>query len=66
MSQKRVLFITALVILFGVVYYFYGGSSAPKGQPPLVSLREENFSSLKDTFNQSADYVRIVVMLSPT
>jgi hypothetical protein len=66
MNQKRVLFITALVILFGVVYYFYGGSSAPKGQPPLVSLGEENFSSLRDAFNDSADSVRVVVMFSPT
>jgi hypothetical protein len=66
MNRKRVLLFSALVIVFGALYYFYGSSSAPKGQPPLVSLREKNFSSLKDAFNQSADYVRIVVMLSPT
>jgi hypothetical protein len=66
MNRKRILLFGALVIIGGAVYYFYGGSSTPKGQPPLVRLREENFSSLKDAFNQSADYVRIVVMLSPT
>ena len=66
MNRKSIILVAALVIVLGVAYYFYGGNSTPKGQPSLVSLKEENFSSLKDAFNQSAGSARVVLMLSPT
>ena len=53
-------------LIFYVLYYLYGGSTAPKGQQPLVSLNGSNLSSLKDAFNGSTDSVRVLVMLSPT
>jgi len=58
----------AAVIAVGLllVYYFYLGSSAPPGQQPLVRLDNSNIESLKQTFNESKDYVRVMVMLSPT
>jgi len=55
----------AFVILY-VFYYLYGGSTVPNGQQPLVRLNSSNLSSLKDAFNESANSVRALVMLSPT
>jgi len=49
-----------------LAYYLYGGSTVPNGQQPLVRLTDSNFSSLKDSFNSSANSVRVIVMLSPT
>jgi hypothetical protein len=53
------------VVLF-VVYYLYLGSTAPAGQQPLVRLNTSNFESLKKSFNDSTDSIRVIVMLSPT
>jgi hypothetical protein len=49
-----------------LVYYFYLGSSAPAGQQPLARLDSSNIESLKQSFNDSKDSVRVMVMLSPT
>ena len=53
-------------IVLAVVYYLYLGSTVPTGQPPLVRLNNSNIDSLKESFNDSADSVRVIVMLSPT
>ena len=53
----------ALVLVF---YYFYGGSTVPEGQQPLVGLNSSNLGSLKNDFNTSADTVRLLVLVSPT
>ena len=66
MSQKRILLGAALLLVFGAVYYFYGGQSTPKGQPPLLSFSSGDLAPLKTAFNASASSVRVVVMLSPT
>jgi len=55
-----------IVIALLVTYYLYLGSSAPPGQQPLVRLNASNFDSLKKSFNESPDSVRVLVMLSPT
>ena len=69
MKRKRVVYgivgVVAAIILF-LVYYLYLGSSAPSGQQPLVRLNNANIDSLKKSFNESADSVRVMVMLSPT
>ena len=69
MKRKHVsyglLAVIGAILLF-VVYYLYLGSTVPVGQRPLVRLNASNFDSLKKSFNESADSVRIVVMLSPT
>ena len=68
MTRRRLILIIAIVaiVLALPVYYLYGGSDVPKGQPPLVRLTDSNLSSLKDSFNNSANSVRVIVMLSPT
>src|SRR5213083_1920110 len=50
------------LVAFGVVYYFYGGHTTPKGQPPLVSFSSGDLTPLKTAFNGSASSSRVVVM----
>jgi hypothetical protein len=57
--------VVGAIVLF-VVYYLYLGSTAPNGQQPLVRLDNSNIDSLKKSFNDAADSVRVMVMLSPT
>jgi len=57
--------VVSAIVLF-VVYYLYLGSTAPTGQQPLVRLDNSNIESLKKSFNESADSVRVILMLSPT
>jgi hypothetical protein len=69
MKRKHVIYgLVAVGIAVGlfVVYYVYLGSTAPTGQQPMVRLDNSNIDSLKKSFNESADTVRVIVMLSPT
>jgi hypothetical protein len=66
MNRKRILLVAVFLVGFGAVYYFYGGHSTPKGQPPLVSFSLDDLTPLKTAFNASASSIRVVVMLSPT
>jgi hypothetical protein len=67
MKRKGIILGSILAaIVFLAFYYFYWGSTVPKGQQPLVSLNSSNVASLKDSFNGSANSVRLLVMLSPT
>lgn len=67
MKRKGIIIGSVLaVILFALFYYFYLGSTVPNGQQPLVYLNSTNVTSLKDAFNNSANSVRVIVMLSPT
>jgi hypothetical protein len=66
MNRKRIFFAVILLVAFGIVYCFYGGSSTPKGQQPLVSFSSGDLTPLKTAFNASASSIRVVVMLSPT
>ncbi len=69
MGRKPVIYglmaVVGAIVLF-VVYYLYLGSMVPTGQQPLVRLDNSNIDSLKKSFNNSADSVRAIVMLSPT
>ena len=69
MKRKHVIYglvaVVGTIVLF-VVYYLYVDSTVPSGQQPLVRLDNSNLDSLKKSFNESADSVRVVVMLSPT
>ena len=69
MKRRHVIYglaaVVGAIVLF-VVYYLYLGSTAPAGQQPLVRLGNANIDSLKKSFNDSADSVRVIVMLSPT
>ena len=67
--KRRLIIIVIAVVVAGlglVAYYLYGGSTVPGDQQSLVRLTDANFSSLKDSFNGSANSVRVIVMLSPT
>lgn len=69
MRRKYVIYglvaVAGAILLFAV-YYLYLGSTVPAGQQPIVHLTDSNFDSLKKSFNESADSVRVMVMLSPT
>ena len=69
MKRKHVLYGSVAVFIavaLSVVYYLYLGSTAPTGQQSLVRLDNSNMDSLKKSFNDAGDYVRVIVMLSPT
>lgn len=56
----------AILVLAGLLYYFYAGTVAPPGQHPLVYLQSSNFAALQRDFNNAPSAVRVVVLLSPT
>jgi hypothetical protein len=64
-SKPRILVGLAGVAVL-VVYYVYGGSTVPEGQPALVRLNSSNVASLEEEFNKSSNSIRLLVMLSPT
>ena len=69
MKRKGIIYgLIAIAVAAGlyIVYYLYLGSAAPVGQQPLVRLDNSNIEWLKKSFNESADSVRVMVMLSPT
>jgi hypothetical protein len=57
--------VTAIVLALAVRYYF-AGHQVPAGQPPLVNLTRDSLAALKGDFNSTPDYVRIILLLSPT
>lgn len=69
MKAKRIIYIAlmgVLAVALFAIFYLYVGSTVPDGQQPLVHLNASNLDSLKKSFNESADSVRVMVMLSPT
>jgi hypothetical protein len=66
MTRENVVAAGIVAIMVLVLYYLYGGSTVPNGQQPLVRLHPNNLASLKNAFNQTADSVRVLVLVSPT
>ncbi len=68
LSMRRKGIIVGSIVVLGllVFFYFYGGSTVPDGQQPLVRLNNSNIAALKDAFNGSANSVRVLVLVSPT
>ena len=60
-----VLATAAIVLLVGARFYL-SGHQVPAGQPPLDDLNIASLDSLKSDFNQNADQVRVILLLSPT
>ena len=54
------------VILVAALFYFYGGSEAPSGQPPLERVTAQNVADIKSQFNLAKDDTRVLLLLSPT
>ena len=46
------------VILVAALFYFYGGSQVPFGQPPLESVTAQNVGDIKTQFNLAKDDVQ--------
>jgi ABC-type protease/lipase transport system fused ATPase/permease subunit len=69
MKRKHLIYglvaVVGAIVLF-VVYYLFLCSTAPTVKMPLVRLDNSNIDALKKSFNDSADSVRVMVMLSPT
>ncbi len=68
MKRRSFIIVAAVVAvcLCLLFYHLYGGSTTPPGQQPLVRLNSANLAALKEAFNESANSVRVLVMLSPT
>lgn len=66
MTRSKYLLGAITLCLVAVLLYFYGGSAAPSGQPPLVRLTPSNIADIKSSFNAARDEVRILALLSPT
>ncbi|HZQ54128.1 MAG TPA: hypothetical protein VFB14_18135 [Bryobacteraceae bacterium] len=66
MSRKHVLVAIFAIALAGALFYLYGGSQTPSGQPPLRKLTAQNAADLKIAFNAAKDDVRVLLLLSPT
>jgi hypothetical protein len=56
----------ALVVLVLAMAHLWGPSTAPAGQPPLLTLTSENFTEFSAAFDAGADVPRMLVLLSPT
>jgi len=66
MKSKFIFGPLSAVVLVGALFYFYGGSQAPSGQPPLDSVTSRNVADIKTQFNLAKDDVRVQLLLSPT
>jgi hypothetical protein len=44
----------------------FGTHNVPAGQPALTHLAPDSAETLRVDFNQAADNVRVIVLLSPT
>lgn len=54
------------VLLLAALFYFYGGSQSPAGQPTLENLTAQNVAQVRNQFNIAKDDVRVLLLLSPT
>ena len=66
MIRRRAVWLIFALAILAIGFYLWGSSSTPSGQPPLVSLKEDNVSQFQQTFNAAASTTRIVLLLSPT
>jgi len=66
MNRRKLSLLSIAVVALFLIYYLYGGSTVPAGQPPLVRLNNSNLAALKDAFNGSASSVRVLLLVSPT
>jgi hypothetical protein len=56
--------LAVVALALGIRWYF-GGHQVPAGQSPRAELTGDGLVSLKAEFNQSADGVRVILLLSP-
>ncbi len=66
MTRKRIVWLMVAIVVLAAIFYLWGSSQTPPGQPPLVSLNEANLADFQQSFNAASDKTRIVLLLSPT
>lgn len=67
MVKPKHIILPLVVVLALVAYWYYWGSSrTPPGQPPLTSLTPNNLDQFQHAFNDTADHIRVVLLVSPT
>jgi hypothetical protein len=64
---RRVFVVAALVaVIAAFSWHVWGPAHTPPPQPPLETLRAQNFSDFERTFDDAAGNVRMILLLSPT
>ena len=66
MKRKAIIAGVVAALLLLVAAYFWGPSSVPQGQPPLLTLTAGNFSEFETAFDGNTSVPRVVLLLSPT
>ena len=66
MKRKYVIGAAVVALLLAGIFYLYGGSRMPVGQPEMRSLTAGNSAEFKNEFNAAKGEVRVVLLLSPT
>ena len=63
---KWILGLLLLCLLAGAGYFFLAPARTPEGQLSLTNLDRSGFGAFEKMFDDAADRVRVVAMLSPT
>lgn len=66
MKRKHLVGAIIGLVVLAALFYFYGGSQTPSGQPPLSSLTAQNVGEIRNEFNAAKSEVRVLLLLSPT
>jgi hypothetical protein len=66
MKRKVLISALAAALLALAAVYLWGPSTAPPGQPPLITLSSSNFPEFSAAFDSQADFPRLVLLVSPT
>jgi hypothetical protein len=63
---KRRAIAAAILVTVALGAWYLGRPHVPAGQPPLVTLDTASVGALREAFNRDTDYVRIIILQSPT
>jgi hypothetical protein len=66
MKRKLAIGLAVCVLLLLAISHFWGPSSVPQGQEPLVTLSRSSISDFQKAFDAETDGLRMVLLLSPT
>lgn len=68
MTRGRKLAVVAVVvvIVFGALWFQFGGHRTAPGQLPLAELNAQSLDHLRADFNAAAGETRMILLLSPT
>lgn len=65
-SQVIVVGLSAIVVAAALGWQVFGSRRVPQGQPPMEELTESNFNQFAKSFDDAAENVRVLTLLSPT